>query len=194
MRNRPGVVLAGSVALAAVLLAGCSPSDDPSPSPTPTYQCTAPGACTPEQSAKEAKARKDHADAEKALKDGVAESYRILGEGGADKATPELKRTTAGDELTSDMDAFKEFKKLGRVGHGTATVVTVRFNTPYPGDTQTLVVCQDGTKYHTTDREGKNPTRPGKYQSYHETMTLIDGQWKRTDSTNLLEVETCKGT
>jgi len=191
-RRRAAIALLTLVVLGSG--AGCTPEPGPTPTPTPTFTCTATvGACTPQQAEKEAKASKDHAAAKSALQAGVTEIYRILAEGGASKATPELKRYLAEDELNSAVGAIKRFEQSKRVGHGSVAIAGVTFETTYPDSRQEVVVCEDATRFYTTDRAGKNRTPPGVKQKYSATLKLLEGQWKLTQSTDSVKVASCGG-
>lgn len=180
------VVLVGSVA-------ACTPEAGPTPTPSPTFTCTANlGQCTPQQAEKEAKAKKDHAAAEASLRAGLAELYRIAGKGGSEDGTSELQRYFAEDELASAVQAMKKFKASKRIGHGASTIASVNFGTKYPKGQQVIDVCEDGTKFYTTDASGKNPTEHGVHQQYTATMKLVDERWKLTQSTEGVEVKTCE--
>ena len=180
------------VALALVAVGGAACTPDPAPTPTPTYTCTANvGACTQQQAAKEAKAAKDHEAAKVSLQAGLTELYRILGQEGEIGSIKTLQRHFAEDELDSALDVLKEFRADKRVGHGSVSVVTATFETRYPSSEQSVVVCEDGTKFYTTDPAGKKRTPPGFFQKYTATLKLMDGQWKRTQSTEAVKVASC---
>lgn len=195
VRLRRGAARRAGIALLGVGLIGvtaCTPEPGPTPTPSPTFSCSVNvGECTPQQAAKESKAAKDHGAAKAALQGGVTEVYRILGEGGVVENTKQLERYVAEDDLDSALKAIQDFEKTKRLGQGTVTVANVSFETKYPNASQQVLVCEDATKFYTTDRAGKNRTPPGFRLKYTATLKLMDGQWKRTQSTESVKVDSC---
>lgn len=187
---REWVALLSLVAVGAV--SSCTPDAGPTPTPSPTFTCTAAvGACTPQQAEKEAKAAKDHAAAKAALQAGLTEVYRILGEGGVIEDEDQLQHYLAEDELNGALRAIRDFRRDQRVGHGSVSIARVTFVTDYPDTRQEVTVCEDATKFYTTDRAGKDRTPPGFRLQYTVTLKLLDGRWKRTDSTDSVKVDSC---
>lgn len=184
-------VLALSVVLVSAV-AACTPEAGPTPTPTPTFSCTASaGACTPQQAEKEAQAEKDHAAAKAALQGGLAEFYSMVGERDSKPSDAALNEYFAEDELKSAEAALQKLKARERLGHGSVVIATTEFKTKYPKGSQEVLVCEDGTKFYTTDLSGKDRTPPGVRLQYTATMKLIDAKWKLTQSTESVEVSTC---
>lgn len=182
------VVVIG-VIVAAVVYAtsgrgGPTSSPTPSPSATPT-QTPSP---TPDPSA--AKAAKDHADAEFALKAALAEEYRMI-DNGETTATSKLKKYMGGAELDSIIAEMKDIRRQGYVGHGSPKIARIRFDTKYPDTSQKMRVCEEPNGFYSTDSSGKRVSS-GVTLAYEVTMSLGGSQWRRTGSTDTKEIKSCR--
>ncbi len=159
-----------------------TPSVSVTPTPTPTP--------TPDPSAaKAAKAAKDHADAEFAVKAELAETYRLI-DSGAGKPSKTLEKYVAGDELSELAKALKSYKEQGVTGHGSPELDYVDFLTEYPSTTQVLSVCENPNGFYSLQHGKRLPVR-ATFLTYRVTMTRLQGVWKRTASSNTSEVKSC---
>jgi hypothetical protein len=178
-----GLMRIGATIAGCALVAACTPEQPPGVTPTPTTTATpstTPSA-TPTETDIERRMRLDFEAAEKAYRASVAEQDRLSRLGVA-RASPELKRTSAGEYLQFALLGLREIEKSGWRTIGGVRIVGIARGGWQERQVR-LVACEDGSEVKLVDKTGRDVTPKKAISTYVQNLTVVKygNDWKVSD-------------
>jgi hypothetical protein len=173
---RIGAAIAGCA-----LVAACTSGQPPAVTPTPTATSSPTPSATPSETDIERQMRLDFEGGEQAYRASIAEQDR-LSQRGVSRATPELKRTSAGKYLQFALSGLDEIEKSGWRTVGDLRIVGVARGGWQEGRIH-LVACEDGSGILIIDKTGRDVTPKKAIATYVQNLTVqkYGNDWKVSD-------------
>jgi hypothetical protein len=169
LRSR-ALQLGAAFALCSLATACTQPTGPQEPTPTPT-----PANTSPTETQLERQTRLDFEAAEKAYLAFKTEYDRLAVSGKSDKATRVMTDNAAGPYLKVMTGFLSQTIRAGQRQQGEVRVAYINRGA-YSPEQLNLLVCEDGTKVKTLDRNGK--ASKGVAAKITLYVRPIDGRWK----------------